>query len=315
MSTLPTRTVVTFPEQTISLEAAFLRGLPCEATRKVYARALTAFGEFLGGEALLSASRRDVEAYRSLLEAKRRAPATIAKVMSALSSFFTFAVEEEAVDRNPAASARRPRVSDLSPRRALSPSEVRSILQAAEVGTLLGLRDRAMLTMLAVQGWRAGEVLKLAVEDLCEEQGHKVATVHGKGGKVIRVPLAAATWQVLHQWIAAARITEGPVFLVVGRGGQPKHGASLTPQAMWKRIRLLGRRAHIGRPVHAHLFRHTAITVALDAGVQLHLVQDLARHADPATTRRYDSHRQSLQNPAPHVLADRLMPCFEDEGI
>lgn len=297
--------IVAFPESAVSLTEAFLRGLPSKATRKVYRRAIADFADFLGRD-LLTATRRDIEAHRANLEAAGRAPATIAKVLSALSGFYCYGVDEALVDRNPVASARRPKVADTSPRRALSPDDVRSLLTSPDTSTLAGLRDRAMLVALVVQGWRVSEALGLRVEDLAEEGGHKVATICGKGGKVARVPLAAATWQAVTAWLEASNIATGPVFVPITKGGMIVAGSPVSQQAAWKRLQTIAKKAGVARHVHAHLFRHGAVTTALASGVPLHLVQDFARHADPRTTRRYDSHRASLANPAPHVLAAAL---------
>jgi site-specific recombinase XerD len=298
--------VVAFPESAVSLVDAFVRGLPSVATRTAYRWAIQSFAEFLGRD-LLTASRRDIEAHRANLEAAGRAPATIAKVLSALSGFYDFAVDEGVIDRNPATSARRPKVADTSPRRALSPAEVRAILAVPDVSKLVGLRDRALLVTLVVQGWRVSEALGLRVEDLAEEGGHKVATICGKGGKVARVPLAAATWQAITAWLESANATTGPVFVAVTKGGVVVAGEAVSQQAAWKRLQSIAEKAGVARHVHAHLFRHGAVTTALASGVPLHQVQDFARHADPRTTRRCDSHRASLANPAPHVLAAALV--------
>jgi len=255
-----------------------------------------------------------VEAYRAHLEQLGLAPATVCKHLSALSGFFQYALDEGLVARNAAASARRPRLPDVSPRQALSVAEVRALLGAADCSKLIGLRDKAMVVTLVTQGWRISELLGLAVEDLGEEAGHRVATIVGKGGKVARVPLAAASWLAITRWCSAAGIESGPIFVRVTKGGEPVQGRAISQQATWKRLRMLARRAGIHRHLHAHLFRHTAVTIALDNGVPLHQVQDLARHADPRTTRRYDSHRQSLANPAPHVLAGVLVPEEGEEG-
>lgn len=307
-----TPSVVAFPESAVDILDAFLRGLPSEATRRVYRRAVQDFGEYLGAQGILSATRRDVEAYRAHLESVGRSASTVCKAMSALAGFFEFGVEEGALDRNPAASARRPKLSDVSPRRGLTPAEVHSMLAVPDASTLVGLRDRALVTVLAVQGWRISEALGLRVEDLAEEQGQKVATITGKGGKVCRVPLAAPTWQSIATWTEAAGIATGPIFVAVLKGGRLVPRTAMSPQAAWKRIRFLAVEAGITRPIHPHLFRHGAVTAALAAGVPLHQVQDFARHADPRTTRRYDSHRQSLANPTPHVLAAAMVPPAPD---
>lgn len=295
--------VVAFPEAEVSILDAYLRGLLTETTRKVYRRCIGQFDTFLGGRDLLSASRREVEAYRSYMEDLGRAPSTIGKAMSALTGYYGFAVDEEAIEKNPAARARRPKLPQESPRMGLSRQEVRALFDATSGSELIDHRDRALVMLLAIQALRLSEALGLHVEDLGEELGHHVAVVRGKGAKVSRVPLAAPVHQAIQDWTTAAGIESGPIFVRVKKGGAIVRGRAISPQCAWKRIRVLGERAGLSRPVHPHLFRHGAATAALDAGVPLREVQDHLRHADPRTTRRYDSHRRSLNNPAPHVLA------------
>ena len=305
--TTATGTVIAFPESEVSLVDAFLRGLPTAGTRKVYLRSITAFGSYLGSRDLLAATRRDIEAWRAHLEEAGRAPATIALALSSLTSLYEYAVDEEVIDRNTAARARRPKLPAHSTRKGITQAEVRAMLDACEATTTIGLRDRALLLTLAIQGWRISEALGLRVEDLWEEQGHRVAEIVGKGAKHARVTLAAPVWMAIREWMEAAAITNGPVFVPVLKGGRVQPGRSQSPQAAWKRVRLLARQAGLDREIFPHLFRHGCATAALDAGVPLHQVQDHLRHADPRTTRRYDSHRMSLNNPAPHVLAAKLV--------
>jgi integrase/recombinase XerD len=307
MTSIQSAQIVAFPASNLSTVDAYLQGLPSAATRRVYKHVVAAFDTFTGPTDLMAVTRRDVEAYRAHLEVGRRTPSTIAKVLSALSGFYAFAVEDGKINRNPVAMARRPKVPETSPRRALSPADVRALLNAADTSTLAGLRDRALLVSLALQAFRISEALGIRVEDLDEEDGHKVVTITGKGSKLARVPLAAPTWAAIQTFLTAAGITTGSVFVGVSKGDTVMRGEAISQQAAGCRIQQLAAKAGIARKVHPHLLRHTAVTETLKGGVALHLVQDFARHADPRTTRRYDSHRQSLANPAPHVLAAVLL--------
>jgi integrase/recombinase XerD len=60
--------------------------------------------------------------------------------------------------------------------------------------------------------------------------------------------------------------------------------------------------AGIQKHIHPHLLRHASITAALEAGAPLHVVQDMARHADPRTTQRYNRRRHSIDGHATHLL-------------
>lgn len=303
--------LIGLPENRVSDLDAFLRGLPCDRTRESYRRTLTAFLAFVGSLDGAEVTRRHVEAYRAVLEGSGRSPSTIRRVLATLSSYFGFLVADGVIARSPMATVRRPRDPQQSPRRALSVVEVQQILDGLDLDTSIGLRDRALVLLLVVQALRVSEALALTVEDLDEELGHHVATIHGKGGKVVRVPLAAQTWDAIATWLEHAGITEGPILVGVRKGGHILAGQPWTRSSAHRRVRHLARQAGLDRPVHPHLFRHTAATTALASGVPLHQVQDLLRHASPATTRRYDSHRLSLNNPAPHLLASRLLPAAE----
>ena len=299
--------VVAFPEAEISLLGAYLRGLPSDSSRTIYKRAVGAFDGFLGARALLGATRRNVEAYRAHLEALGRAPSTICQHLSALVGFYDFALDEKLIENNPAARARRPKLPKRSNRQGTEVHETQAMLRVCCTSTeaLIDIRDCALINVLALQAWRIEEALGLTVEDLGEEQGHKIAEITGKGAREDRVTLAAATWSAVHDWLEVAGVTTGPVFVPVLKGGRIVVGKAMSKQAAWKRVKLLAQRAGL-RHIHPHLFRHGAITAVLDAQVPLREAQDFARHADPRTTRRYDSHRESLNNPAPHVLAARL---------
>lgn len=296
--------IIPYPESQVSLEEAFLRMLTTP-TQKEYRRALRSFASFLG-KPLLAASRRDIESFVAHLRDRRRSPSTINKVLSALSGFYRYAYDEEVITRNPAASVRRPRLPDCSPRRGLTPAEIKSLFDATDAKSLIGYRDRALLTVLACQGLRISEALGISIHDFAEEQGHKVAEITGKGGKVSRIPLAAATWTAIQSWLTASGIEEGPVFVPVTKSGKVITGKAISPQSAWERTRILGRRAGLTRSPHPHLFRHSNASLLLAKGVRLHEVQLHLRHANPATSMRYDTLRKTLANPSPHVMAAEL---------
>ena len=68
----------------------------------------------------------------------------------------------------------------------------------------------------------------------------------------------------------------------------------------------VARAAAITKKISPHSLRHTMVTLALDAGVPIHIVQDAAGHASPETTRRYDRARHALDGHATYVLAQHL---------
>lgn len=288
------------------LRDLFLREVDAASTKRTYGNVLDQFEQFIG-RSVTDARRDDIRAYRDHLGCLGRAPGTIRKHAAVLKSLFAFGAAEGLLDRDIAKGIKLPKQGKESPRKGLSMAEVRALLAALDSSTLMGRRDRLLLLLLGVQGWRISEALGLRVEDLGEDQGHRVAVVRGKGGTVFRVPLAAITWEAAQALATDLDVVEGPLLVQVTKGGKVRNpDRPVSTQAGWKRVRYLAQQAGLDREIHPHLFRHGAITEALAAGVPLQKVQDFARHADPRTTRTYDGHRLALGNETPHVLAGRL---------
>ena len=154
-----------------------------------------------------------------------------------------------------------------------------------------------MVCLLLLNGLRVSEVCTAHVEDIAVERGHRVLTVERKGGRRDLVPLAARTAAAVEEHID--KRSDGP--LLLANDGGPLNRFQAT-----RVIRRLTRAADIDKSISPHSLRHTAVTLALDAGVPLRDVQDMAGHADPRTTRRYDRARMSLDRHATYTLASYL---------
>jgi site-specific recombinase XerD len=268
-------------------------------TRKAYARDLTDWFGWLDvrGLVVLEATRSTVDLYaRHLDEQGGLSRSTIARRLSTLAGYYRYAESEGAVARNPVSAVRRPRTSQDSPTLGLSKTEARQLLdQAAHDGP----RTEALVTLLLLTGCRVGEALALTVTDLSVDKGHRVATLHGKGGKKRRLPIPAAAAHALDTYLAGR--DAGPVFTTAT-------GRPWAQSSVFRTIRRLARDA--GVPHHErvtpHSLRHTAATLALDANAPLRDVQDMLGHADPRTTRRYDRGRHNLDRSPAYTLAATL---------
>jgi integrase/recombinase XerD len=272
--------------------AAFLAGYG-PATREAYARDLRAWGDFLSGLGVevLDAHRVHVDAFARRDEDAGVAPATIARRLSALSGFYSYALDESLIARSPVARVRRPRVSDESPRLGVDRAGMRALLDTAQE---LGARDHALACLLALSGLRVSEALAADVADLSSERGHRTLRLRRKGGKRQTMALAPRTAAALDAMLAGR--SSGPLFATRSSRRMDRHAAL-------KVVRRLARMAGIEHGVSPHSLRHGFVTAALDAGVPLRDVQDAAGHADPRTTRRYDRGRHSLDRAATYTVA------------
>lgn len=270
-------------------------------TREAYADALGDFAGFLrrfGGEVgPLAANRSHFDAWARSLEAEGRKPSTVARNLAALSSFLDFAVSLGALERNPVAGVRRPKVSDTSTRLGLTLSSARQVVAAAEAMTP---HHKAAVALMLFAGLRVSEAAAVRAGDFGEELGHTTLSVTGKGGLAAKVALAPQAVRLLAERLEAVRGTDTP--LLADDNGQPP-----TRFALRRMVGAIGRKAALGRPLTAHDLRHGCATAALEAGEPLHFVQAHMRHASPTTTQRYNRNRERLDNSAAYGLGRALV--------
>ncbi len=283
------------PDPAEKLAAAFLLG-HAGRTRDAYGRDLTDWFGFLDelGVAPLAVSRVHVDAYaRRLAEVEERTPATVARRLSAVSGFYTYAVDEEAIGRNPVLRVKRPRVGSESVSTGLDRDEMAALIHAAAADSP---RSLALVLLLGLNGLRVSEALGADVEDFGTERGHRVICITRKGGTKATVPLAPRTAEAIEDYVGERE--SGPLFATATGGRWHRSEA-------WRTLRRLARDAVPAKAgsLHPHDLRHAFVTLSLDAGASLRDVQDAAGHADPRTTRRYDQARHNLDKHPTYALA------------
>jgi site-specific recombinase XerD len=252
----------------------------------------------------VNAYARELESTVHARSGRPATPATVARRLSALSSWYTFLTRLGVAAANPVAGADRPRVDrDHSGTVGLSAAEVDALLAAAaEEPGPVGTRHRAMLTLLADLGLRVGELTGLDVTDLGHERGHRTIRFVGKGGRPRIRALGPGAAEALDAYLAVrGGPADGPLFVTASGGRVDRH-------AVFRLVRRLARAAGIRswQRLSPHSLRHAFATTARDVGVPLEDVQDAMGHADPRTTRRYDRDRHRLErDPAYAVGAAR----------
>lgn len=297
-------------------KSAWLLKSPSLETRKHYNCDLRQFMAFIGVkpnelEFLACVRPAHVAAWRDDLHAKGLANASIVRKLTALRSLYSYLQSYGYAGANPAHSdfVEAPAVPRDGKTVGLSPEHCRRLLDAPDPATPAGLRDRAMLAILAYTGCRVGELTRLTVGDYKETGGHKVLEVHGKGGKERRVPLHPEAFERLEEWLAVAAIRDdvsGPLFRppksARGRGKDGFMAKPLTSRAVEFIIERYARRLHLDPAVTVHSLRVTALTTARERGSDIIDLQDFAGHADPRTTLTYIRNRDRLSRSPAYVL-------------
>lgn len=254
-----------------------------ENTIRAYERTLTTLEQVLDQRArtLLEADRMDLRGW--LFQVGRgRAPATRARHVAAVRTFYRWALREELVERSPAEDLQVPKVGKRLPH-FLSEDAAGQVCEGEG-----SARDRALLEVLYSGGLRVGEAEGLDWADVDLDQG-RLRLRNTKGGKERIVPIGPPAVEAL----SLLGPGEGPVFLN-SRGGR------LSQRSMRRIVRQMGLVSGQAG-LHPHALRHSFATHLLDNGADLRGIQELLGHANLSTTQRYA-----------HVSTSSLLRVYRD---
>jgi integrase/recombinase XerD len=267
-------------------------------TRRAYGRVI---GRFLGwcderGLALHNITPGLAGEYMASIEGS--AP-TKNQALAALRHFFDALVQRHAVALNSFASVRGVKHSVVEGKTAeISIEQARRLLRSVDTSDVVGLRDRAVLGVLAYTGARIGAVARLRLSDYRNTGEQRSLRFREKGGKEREIPVRHDLEGWLREYIAAAGI-EGdgkaaPLFRpAVGK--QKLLTTDAYPAHSMRRM-LKRRLVDAGLPelFSPHSFRVAVVTDLLKQDVPLEDVQYLAGHSNPKTTQIYDRRRRRV---------------------
>src|ERR1051326_6288287 len=158
----------------------------------------------------LAAQRAQIERYvRWMQEVRRFKPSTVSRRMAVVTGFYRTCVIDAVLKHSPADYVRRPVVPPESPTLGLSHLQFEALLTAAKES--VNVFDFALVAMLGLLGLRIREACGADITDVGEEHGHRVLRVHGKGSKIVLVPLPPAVGRAIDRAIAERR--DGPILL------------------------------------------------------------------------------------------------------
>lgn len=230
---------------------------------------------------------RDVSAYHRQLDADGHSPATRARKLAAISSWYDYLMRDDLTEFNPAKIAKRPVLdNDESSATGLSEDEVDALLSQARTE---GLRAAALISLLYFGAFRIGSVVDAVIGDLGWDQGERTLRLKVKGGHTRTPAIEPAAQEALDAYLATRPGTGRDEPLIPGDDGQ-----KMTRPAAWRLVRRLAKQAGITswEQLNPHSLRHSHITHALDHEVSLDEVRLTAGHKHEQTTRRYDRARR-----------------------
>ena len=235
------------------------------------------------GKVIEAATREDLLAVLAGEIQQGKSPRSVSRYLSAYRQFYRWLVREGTISSDPVALIESPKTGRGLPK-ALTEEEVVSLLHAPDTGTLLGMRDRAMLELMYATGLRVSELVNLELSNLNLNQG--VIRVIGKGQKERLVPIGDEAYESLKDYLSGGRpgllkgVQTEAVFVTTRKSG-------MTRQAFWYMVRRYALQCGVSKKISPHMLRHSFATHLLNHGADLRVVQLLLGHSDLSTTQIY----------------------------
>jgi integrase/recombinase XerC len=231
-----------------------------------------------------------------------------ARRLAALRTFAKYLVREEQLAEDPTSLVGAPRMNQTLPAH-LPVDEVTRLLEAPDVNTVAGRRDRAVLELFYASGLRLSELAGLDLEDV--NLTGRILRVRGKGAKERLVPFNHAAANAVRAMLTDPQAQQGPAARAgrhpAARHSRARHplfrnlrGGRLTTRSIDRVVRRYVREAALSQSISPHALRHTFATHLLQAGADLRAIQELLGHARLTTTQRYT-----------HLDVDRLMEVYK----
>jgi integrase len=288
--------VVPQQSQWLRLKSLVLDSVSSPITKRVYNLGLDEFFAWYGQEPRAGFTKATVSAWRVALEARGLGAVSINVRITAVRKLAVEASDNgllapelaNGITRVKGVASKGVRVGNW-----LSLKQAQALLNAPDITTTKGLRDRAIIAVLLGCGLRRSEVSALTVKHVQQRDGRWcIVDLVGKHGRVRTVPIPTWAKVAIDAWTGPAGVVEGHVFRSVNRGDKVP-GPVLSEKVVWQMLRPYA--AAAGVPgIAPHDCRRTAAKLCRAAGGELEQIQLLLGHASVQTTERYLGTKQDL---------------------
>ncbi|MFO0979086.1 MAG: tyrosine-type recombinase/integrase [Planctomycetaceae bacterium] len=268
-------------------------------TRRAYQRAVLGFLQWCEQRrrSLHEVSPADCGIY---LDELKHSVASKKQILAGLRHFFDGMVTRHAIALNPALSVRGERCQVLEGKTPeITIKQARKLLSSINTDNVVGLRDKAIMSILIYTASRIGAVARLRLKDLYDVGDQYCLRFIDKGGKSREIPVRHDLQQLLLLYLRSRGLQTGdtsdrPMFCTARKNLRTLNDRPMSAGDMSRMVKR--RLISCGLPprLSPHSFRVTTITDLLSQGVPLEDVQHLAGHADPRTTRLYDRRQKTV---------------------
>jgi integrase/recombinase XerC len=234
-------------------------------------------------EHIVNADTEYLRSFLAYLAESNYSPATMARKIATLRSFYKWLEKNNSIDSNPMTLIRTPRQKKRLPK-AIGVEQVEKLLSAPNDKTLLGARDRAIMETLYSTGIRVSELVGINFGDI-DETGQAIV-IRGKGRKERIVPLGTHAMAAVSHYLGVLsknnipNESEDPLFI-------NKHETRLSTRSVRRKVSKYLEQVGLDPSISPHTLRHSFATHLLDNGADLRSVQELLGHQSLSTTQVY----------------------------
>jgi len=224
------------------------------------------------------------------------APPSVKRHFSSLRTLYAWWVEKGVLERNPVREVKTEKCSRTEGKTpAIDADDMHRLFASFNTESLVGLRDRALIGVMAYTFARVEAVVSLRVKDYAPLGRRSVLHLSEKGGKERELPVQHKLEQYLDAYIEAARIGDQknePLFRSAAGKTRKLTARPMAREDAYHMVRRRLKDAGIEGDFSCHSFRATGITTFLENGGSLETAQWIAGHADSRTTKLYDKRNQ-----------------------
>lgn len=279
-----------------------------KVTQQTYDKAIENFAAFLKINDISAPQREDIISYREYLLANGYKVSSCRLYLTIVKKFFRW-LASKLIYPNVADGVKLPAMPQGSHARdALTLEEAKATISSFTGKDEKTLRDKCIMSLMLSCGLRSCEVVRLDVGDLEKRRGQWFIKVHGKAraGKTDSVKISSAWKKLLDEYLSVRPKGKknSPLFISTA---MRNFGQRLQTQTVSRLAKKTFAKIGIeSERITCHSCRHTAATVALQAGVSLRHVQKFLRHRSAVTTEIYLHDLDAFNNPAVNQISNLL---------
>jgi integrase/recombinase XerD len=257
-----------------------------ELTLSAYQQDLTQFSRWLAprNRSLSVAQQTDIQQFLGERFERGSSARSNARLLSTLKQFYRHLVRLGERQDNPTALVSAPRIHRSLPQ-AMNERDVEKLLQAPDLESDFGMRDRCMLELMYSSGLRVSELVGLQLNQVNTRLG--LVRLVGKGSKERVVPVGEEALHWLQRYLQQARPALQVTSAINDALFLSSRGTAITRQAFWQNIKKHLLTAGVKTVFSPHSLRHAFATHLLNHGADLRTVQMLLGHSSLSTTQIY----------------------------